>query len=369
MKQPAVLLTQLILPPYRLPLFQRLSVSGAFTITFAYGHALKGRALDSIIDPPGLSVVPVRNLYGGREGQVIYQHGMLALLRSGKYDVVIAEFNPRIVSNVLACIYARYLQVRFIWWGQGLSPRSTVTRTRLRRWLAQLADANIFYTSDQADRFVSMGVPRQKVFVALNSIDTEEIDRLAQLWPQGERNRIMYIGRLIPEKKVDLLIHGFARAHPHLKPETKLTIIGDGPERAKLEHLSTQFGLTDRVEFVGAIYQQERLAPWFNDAWVSVSPGYIGLSAIHSLAYGVPMIVAQGEPHSPEVTALEDGVNAVFFPSDDVEELAQRLILLAKDQEQWQHMCQAAQRTVKQRFSLLAMVQAFEEAVQYVQRS
>jgi len=365
-----VLLVQRILPPYRLRFFQRLALSPVFRLRVAYGCASKGSALESIANPPGLSTVPLCNFYlcvSGKE-RVVYQRGLLAQLHSGQYDMVIAEFNPRIISNMFACIYAQRSQARFIWWGHGTSPRSGSTSVGLRLWLIRLANAVIFYDAVQAERFVSLGVPRDKVFVAPNSIDTEEIDTLAQNRPRHERNRILYIGRLIPEKKVELLIRGFALAYPQLDPETKLTVIGDGPERARLEHLAEQLGLTDQVEFTGTIYQQDLLAPWFNSAWVSVSPGYIGLSAIHSIAYGIPMVVAQDELHSPEIAALKGGVNTLFFPSDDTAALAQRLLHLANDQERWRHMAQAARRTVHERFSLSAMVGVFEQAVQHVLR-
>lgn len=314
--------------------------------------------------------MPLSNFYlcvGGKE-RAVYQWGLLAQLRCGQYDVAIAEFNPRIVSNVLACVYTRLLPVRFIWWGHGINPRSGRFSVRLRLWLTRLADAIIFYDSVQADKFVALGVPRETVFVAPNSIDTEEIGCLAQETPREQRNRILYIGRLIPEKKVPLLIRAFALVYPRLQSETKLTIIGDGPDRAGLERLATHLRLADRVEFVGAIYAQDQLAPWFNSAWVSVSPGYVGLAAIHSLAYGVPMLVARDEPHRPEITALQDGVNGLFFRSDDAVLLAQKLLYLANDQERWRHMAQAARRTVQERFSLAAMVEAFERAVLYVQR-
>ena len=368
MRRPSVLCVQCILPPYRLPFFQRLAASPAFAFRVAYGRASRGRALESVADPPGLSTVPLRNFYLSmdRKEQVVYQQGLLAQLRSGQYDVVIAEFNPRILSNVLACIYARLFPVRFIWWGHGIRPRSTYIGVRLRLWLTRQADAIVFYDSAQADKLVSLGVPREKVFVAPNSVDTEGIARLVREQPRSERNRVLYIGRLRRAKKANLLLRGFAHACSHLEPGTKLTIIGDGSERTNLEHLAAQLGIADRVEFTGALYQQELLAPWFNSAWVSVSPGCVGLSAIHSLAYGVPMIAAQSEPHGPEVAALKDGVNALFFPSDDAEALAQKFIYLANDQEQWQQMAQAARRTVQERFSLSLMVHAFEQAVQYV---
>lgn len=364
-----ILLIQRILPPYRLPLFRRLATSSVFSLRVAYGRASAESALESIENPSGLSTLSLNNycFYSGGRELVFYQRGLLKEIRRGQYDILIAEFNPRIISNVLACIYAKSAGIKFIWWGHGISPRSGKATIRIRLWLSRLADALIFYDFFQRDKFVSWGVPKDKVFVAPNSIDVEEIGRLIQDRPISERDRVLYIGRLIPQKKVNLLIQGFAGAYPYLKPETKLTIIGDGPERARLEYLVRQLDLADQVEFIGAIYEQSLLSPWFNSAWISVSPGYVGLSAIHSLAYGVPMIVARNEPHSPEIASLRDGENALFFPSDNVEALASHLKHMANDHKQWQQMAQVAKHTAQEQYGLLAMKKAFEQAVQYTQ--
>ena len=366
---PRVLIVQRVLPPYRLHFFQKLSQSPHVQTVLAYGQASRASALESISSPDGINRVLMHNHYlcvNGRE-KIVWQRGLLDLMTSALLDAVIAEFNPRIISNLAALATAQMRGIPFIWWGHGISPRCASTTVRLRLWLVRLADALILYDSVQADRFVALGVPREKVFVAPNSIDTEEIAHLVQERPRSERNGILYIGRLRPAKKVSLLLRGFSLAASHLEPGAKLTIIGDGSERTNLEHLAVQLGVADRVEFTGAIYQQDLLAPWFNSALVSVSPGCVGLSAIHSLAYGVPMIAAQSEPHGPEVAVLKDGMNTLFFPSDNPEELAQRLLNLANDREQWQQMAQAARRTVQERFSLSVMVHAFEQAVQYVQ--
>lgn len=362
-----VLLLQRILPPYRLALFQSLSRSLLFDLCLAYGQAAPSSALESVSDPVGVRVSPLTNLYFRGKESLVFQKGVSALLASRRYDTLIAEFNPRIVTNVLAAWQAKQLGMRLIWWGHGIRPRSSGAAVRVYLALIRLADAFLFYNEEGAERMAALGVPRHKLFVAWNSVDTGEIERLRQDTPLGERLRILSIGRLIPEKKTDLLMRGFAAALPSLPPNARLTIIGEGPERAKLEALAADFGLEDRVEFVGSLYEQEQLAPFFNAAWVSVSSGYVGLSAIHSLAYGLPMLVAEDEPHSPEIAAIEPGVNAAFFPSDDAAGLAEGLTGLAADPARWEAMSLEARRTVQRRFSIDAMSQAFEDAIRYAQ--
>jgi glycosyltransferase involved in cell wall biosynthesis len=325
-----------------------------------YGQAAPGSALESIAQPQSLEVIHLQNLYLLRSERLIYQRGLLRLLHSGMYNVVIAEFNPRIVSNVVACFYARVKRIPFIWWGRGDSRRFF-----LRRLLVNIADAVILYGEDEVGQFVARGVPRQKIFVAQNSMDVETINELVQTHQFNERMRILFVGRLIPRKKVDVLLHAFARAYAALRYGTRLTIIGDGPERAQLEQLASQLGIAEHTDFIGAVYEQELLARWFNEAWVSVAAGQMGLAAVHSLAYGVPIVVARDEPHAPEVSVLEHAVNAFFFPSGDIEQLASCLVQLGTDQALWTTMAKAAHHSVGERFGLANMVQGFEQAITY----
>ena len=362
------MILQRILPPYRLAFFQALACSPDFALTLAYGQASSESALESVPNPAGVQTELVVNAYYGKNERIILQSGVLPLLRSGRYETVIAEFNPRILTSILACWSARRRGLKFLWWGHGVRPKSGRVDRGIYRWLAGLADGLIFYSTQGAEEFVRLGIPREKTFVAWNSLSTEEIEPLVRPAPAEGRTRILYIGRLIAEKKVALLLRGFALAAAHLDPKTVLTIIGEGPEGERLKNLADQLAISGQVEFVGSLYEQSQLAPYFNAAWVSVSPGYIGLSAIHSLAYGLPMLVADTEPHSPEIAAIEDGVNALFFASDDPEALSKAMIELAADRAKQERMSLAARQTVRQHFSIHQMVEAFEEAVRYVHR-
>ena len=363
-----VLILQRILPPYRLAFFQALSRSPLLAVTLACGQASKSNALESVPHPPGVRTRSLTNAYFGKNEQIIVQLGSLSLLASGRYDTVIAEFNPRILTNVLACLSARLRGLKFLWWGHGYRPKSGRFDKWVYRRLAGLADALIFYSASGAEELTQQGLPREKTFVAWNSINLEEIESLIQPTATENRTRILYIGRLIAEKKTALLLRAFARAAAQLDPKTTLTIIGDGPERDHLIALAESLGVAGRVEFVGSLYEQAKLAPYFNTAWVSVSPGYVGLSAVHSLAYGIPMLVADKEPHSPEIAAIEDEVNAVFFSSNGPEALSKAMTDLAGDPAKQKRLSVAAHRGVRQHFSIEGMVQAFEAAVRYAHR-
>ena len=103
-----------------------------------------------------------------------------------------------------------------------------------------------------------------------------------------------YAGRLVPEKGVDWLLSAFATAFGP-DSEARLVIIGDGPERGRLEALSTRLGIAHRTSFPGHKSRSETqrlLGP----AWAQVTPSLwpepFGLVTAEALMRGTPAIVS-----------------------------------------------------------------------------
>lgn len=364
--RPRVLVLQKLLPHYRVRLFQELGRSQKFDFTLAYDPNFTQASLRSVPDPPGVTVAPVHNWRLGRAREsdaLVYQQGAVPLVKSGQFDAVIAPLTPRIVSNLTVLRAARRRRMAFLWWGHGIGPRTRGRSLKIMLWLARQADAVIFYDQERATRMVEAGLAKQRAFVAPNSIDVEVIASLRQDTPLAARHRIVYVGRLTERKKVELLLKAFARARPRLPSETILTIIGDGPQRASLTALASQLQLGAAVQLTGPLYDQSQLAPYFNQAWVSVSPGPVGLAAVHSFAFGLPMIVARHEGHGPEISLLRGDVNGLFVPSDDEAALAEALVAVRSDAGRWASLAAAALATIDPSYGLAQMVARFEDAL------
>ncbi len=366
--RPRVLVLQTILPHYRLPFFRRLCESAAAEFTIAFGDARPSDSLQTVDDTSGVRARRLRNRYilsirGG--GLLRWQSGALGPILRRDIDVVIAEGDLHCLSTLVAFGLSRLHRIPFIVWWHGIGQQSLRWLNPLRLGWARRASALIFYDPERPKWFTERGVSAEKVFVTWNSIDTDTAASLTAPWSATQRHRVLYVGRLIARKKVDLLLRGFALAVSDLPPDICLTIIGDGPEAAPLRTLASGLGIADRVQFTGSVADEARLAPYFNTSLVSVSPGYVGLSIIHSMAYGLPMLVADNEPHSPEIVALSPGANGEFFASGDADALAASVVRACADQQALARMSTAARETVSRWFSLDRMVRAFEGAVVY----
>lgn len=367
-----VLLIQRVVAPYRLPFFRRLHCSDKLEVTFAYGDSSADKTIRSPKESPSdWRVINLQNLYWRETEQICWQRGLLSSVNPHRFDVIIAEFNPRILTNVLACFSSKLYGIPFIWWGIGLSVISdSRIRKQVRKSLLNIASAGILYDNSVREEFISLGIPQEKLFVAYNSIDTDTIEELKHRLGNRQRFRILFIGRLIERKKLPLLLLGFAHAKSHLPDNTVLTIIGDGPERQRLQALAEELKINDSVELPGAIYDEAKIASYFAESRLSVAPGQAGLAAIHSLAYGVPFLVADNEPHDPSIGVLAQSKAIAVFPSENLEALAKEMIRLVTVVSDSKDMVKRGGEIVAQRYSLAAMVRTFEQAVEFaVQKS
>ena len=119
--------------------------------------------------------------------------------------------------------------------------------------------------------------------------------------PPHQRRREMsasktlaFAGRLVPEKGVDWLLQAFARVAPDI-PGAALQIIGDGPDRPRLEAITKKLGLVEQIEFTGHLAREES-QKLLEIAWVQAVPSLwaepFGLVAAEALARGTPVIAS-----------------------------------------------------------------------------
>jgi glycosyltransferase involved in cell wall biosynthesis len=144
------------------------------------------------------------------------------------------------------------------------------------------------------------------------------------------RNEIVFVGRVAPEKQLDVLL----RALPLIPAElhAQITIIGGGEQIPKLEVLAKELGIEDRVTMTGFVSDEEK-RDRLTDATVFAMPSTAELQSISSLeamASGLPVVAA----NSMALPHLIDGNGYLFEPGDE-HDLADKLtkVLQAPDAE------------------------------------
>ncbi|MCI0334405.1 MAG: glycosyltransferase family 4 protein [Planctomycetes bacterium] len=372
-----VTIVQPSLAKYRIPVFRELARRPGINLRVVYG-SVKG--LENV-DAEGFEAVPTERWTPAFFGQgVVWNRADWTYAARRLSDVIVLQWTPRSLSLVPAMLRARAAGVPRILWGHGYAKDERRRRRGARKWLTRFASALVFYEPATRDAYVRDGWDPAKAFVALNSLDHTPMDDARQIWlarpDQLEKFRqehrieggpvILFVSRLLPQNRVDLLIRATA-ALAHEIPGVKTVIIGNGPaEKARLEALARETGARDRVIFQNGIYDELKLAPWFLSASVFCYPANVGLSLIHALWYGLPVVTSDNlAAQNPEVVALENNVNGLTFEHGSAESLVAALRNIVTNDNLRTTMSQAARRTVEDRFTISRMVDGLEAAIRY----
>jgi glycosyltransferase involved in cell wall biosynthesis len=142
------------------------------------------------------------------------------------------------------------------------------------------------------------------------------------------RPLFVFCGRLDHIKGVPLLLHAFARLRTDM-PTASLRIVGEGPQRERLEQLVQGLGLRDVVTFRGWV-PPSQVEGELADAWALVVPSLwaepLGLVALEAIVRGVP-VIASSAGGLGEI--VEPGSSGLLFPNGDEEQLARHLAAVA----------------------------------------
>jgi len=160
---------------------------------------------------------------------------------------------------------------------------------------------------------------------------------------------VLFVGRLAHEKKVGTLIRAFHKVAERLK-DARLVLVGDGPERMRLERLCSELGIRDRVMFTGAIPREEVIR-YLAAADVFVLPSMMeGLpkALLEALAMKKP-VVATRAPGITEV--VRHGRDALLVEVGDVDGLADAIYKVLTHEELAKELASNARRTFERYYS------------------
>ena len=130
---------------------------------------------------------------------------------------------------------------------------------------------------------------------------------------------LVCIGRLLPKLKIDQAIEAVISLNDKLDIQVHLLIVGSGPDEHRLRLCSKA---TRNVHFLGPIYSEKELSLIYSSSSLSIVCGVVGLSAMHSLAYGIPMVTHDNyNGHCPEVEAIIDGETGFFYKENDINDI------------------------------------------------
>jgi glycosyltransferase involved in cell wall biosynthesis len=344
---------QRVLPNYRAPFFDLLASAcdGGMSLFAGLPRPAEGITTTSKLQvanyKPGKNI----HLFNGNL-YLCYQPGLIDWLKNWNPDALIVEANPRYLSTPSAVKWMHGRGRPVIGWGLGAPSVSGIRGKRRGAFIRQF-DGLIAYSQRGAEEYAALGFPRERIFVAYNSVSAPP-DPIPNPRPGAvDHLTILFVGRLQARKRIDMLL----RACAQLDSKPRLVIVGDGPERTSLEALAKE--IYPVAEFIGARHGIE-LKPYFTEADLFVLPGTGGLAVQEAMSYGLPVIVAQGDGTQDDLVRKTNGWQ---IRPDDFEALLSAMKDALSDVARLRRMGGESYRIVKEEINIEKMVQTFVRAL------
>ena len=228
--------------------------------------------------------------------------------------------------------------------------------------------AAIVAVSDEVKlRLLKAGVREDKIHLVENGIDLRPFDNatpsLQKDTASDHSSMVGLIGRLANEKGVDIFLRAAARVLVEL-PDTKFVVVGEGPDREKLESLIDELKIRESVSMLGR-----------RDDMPSVYAS-LEIMASASRQEGLPIAILEGMASKRPIiatavgavpTVVLDGRTGVLLPPENIEALASEIANLLRDPALRMSLGTAARKLVEEKFSAGRMtadyLHVYEEAV------
>ena len=273
----------------------------------------------------------------------------------GSHPVSVIHAHSALPCGHAASLLSRELKIPFVVTVHGLDAFSTrQVPGYAGKWCARISQSvyrsacSVICVSEKVrDQVLAGAGARVNTTVLYNGVDPQMFSP-----PESETGGLMIlsVGNLIPVKGHELLLRAFAMIQNRF-PALSLEIIGDGPERSRLEQLAQEQNLAGRVHFRGR-QSRAQVADAMRHATVFALPSrYEGLGCVYleAMAAGKPVIACRGQGIEE---VIEPGINGCLIATDDLQGLADTLTQLLDQAELRRKMGEAARQTILRGYSL-----------------
>lgn len=320
-------------PHYRFPIYKAMSEE--FDCEFYFG--------DSVFEP--LKQFDVQRLKGFKsflhatktnfKGYVWYSNAKK--LFSLKYKIYILTGDASMITNWLIMLWAKIWRKKVYLWTHGIHQHyGKWTTNMIYKVFYNFPDGLLMYSSYNWKYMEELGCEKKQIHVIHNSLDT---DLQTQIFNTMHSSKIyfdhfgndnpvvIYIGRLQKRKRVDQLIEAIGLAKEQ-GCYLNLVLVGEQVDSENLQKLVEKYQISQNVWFYGPSFDEIINAQLLYDAHVCVCPAAVGLTAIHALSYGCPVISNDNaETQMPEYESIKEGVTGSLFKEDEVGDLVDKIKL------------------------------------------
>ena len=261
---------------------------------------------------------------------IYWQIGVISLAFK-PYKVYITPGDIWSISTWITLVLCRMFGKKVILWTHGWYGKETWLKRIIKKIHFLLANEILLYGGYAKRMMINQGINPNKIHIIYNSLDydkqlsirkTKLNENIFVQHFNNENKNLIFIGRLTKIKCLEISL--LALFLLKQKGVTyNITFIGDGEMKTDLSVLAQEMHMTDNVWFYGECYDEHLLAKLLFNADLCVSPGNVGLTAIHSMSYGTPVITHNNFAYQmPEFEAIIEGETGAFFTQNNIESLS-----------------------------------------------
>lgn len=291
-------------------------------------------------------------------------------------DVVVAQGSPYDLTAWVLTLVGRFLGLPVLLWTHGLQGEESGLKWTIRAWLYRLSRGLLLYGDHAKQLLISKGLAADRLHVIYNSLDDCEQATVSQritpeeceafrrsLGIDSHERLICFTGRLQPVKGLPWLLRALNIVVQQGR-NVHLVLVGDGSERPILESLAEELRLTKLVHFLGALYDESRLGLVLSASDLAVVPSGAGLSVMHALAYGTPVLLHDDiQDHFPEWEAVKEGETGWFYEKGDLSDCAQKIIDALFPSPRKPAMAAACRAMIGRRYNTATHAELFVKAI------
>ncbi len=293
------------LPPWRIDVFNEMAKYYDMTIVFTNADCEGFTYNRNELLGKLLNIKTIFLNKGIKIGSRPVHLGISKLIKKEKPDVIFAhEYSP---TSIMIAFYKQIRRFNYKLYvttsdNVTMAENATGLKAKAREYVLNHADGIIVYSSSVKEWY-SRHFPKIKIDICPNIQNPQTLlsyrksfihytDEYIKKFKLKDCNIILYTGRLVEVKGLDLLLAAFADADI---ANYKLVLVGDGNQKDKLQNIAKTLSIESNVVFAG-YYSGDALYAWYNLANYFILPSrYEPFGAVvnEALVYGCPVVVSQ----------------------------------------------------------------------------
>ena len=302
-------------------------------------------------------------------GKILWRTSIIFLPLKNKYSSFIIT-GDICLTYVPFLFFCKLCGKKVYAWGHGAkSIRGKCSF--LTRYFYANVNKYLTYGERGKRRLIELGFPEDKFEVIYNSLSDGVDGALlkglkSDVYTRHFENKhpvLLFIGRLTPIKKLDWLIKVVAEEQNE-GVYYNLVFIGNGVERENLEALSRKLDVEDKVWFYGKCYEEKKLSRLIYNADLCVSPGNVGLTALHAMEYGTPVITHDDfESQMPEYETIIEGKTGALYEYGNFGDLKLKIWTWLKEQRNRDVVREECFKMINNHYNSTYQIQVLENLI------